>query len=112
MHLARQLAKRRQIVAEDLDRDVRTCAGEHVVDAVRDRLADCDVCAREQRDLLPHLLEQRFARPVLHLETNVDLRRFHTLHVLVQFGPAGSPRRGRDFRHAEQQPLEGIAERV
>jgi len=33
-------AQRIQVFAEDLDRDLRTHAREHVVDAVRDRLAD------------------------------------------------------------------------
>ena len=48
LHLAGQLAEGRKIVAEDLDGDVRAGAGEHVVDAMRDGLADRDVGAREQ----------------------------------------------------------------
>ena len=54
----------RQIVTEDLDRDVRASAGEHVIDAVRNRLANRDVRAGQQRDLLSQLLEHRLARPI------------------------------------------------
>ena len=112
LHLAGQLPKRRQIVAEDLHGDVGARAGQHVVDAVRDRLADRDVGARQQRHLLPQLLEHRLARPVLHLQADVDLRRFDALHVLVELRAAGSPRRRRHLRHAEHQPLQRVAQRV
>ena len=112
MNLARQLAECREIVAEDLDGDVRARAGEHVVDAMRDWLADGDVGPREQRDFLSQFLEHGFARPILHLEANIDLGGFDSLHVLIELGSARATRGGGHFRHAEHQPLESIAERV
>ena len=45
-HALAEPAQRREIVAEDLDGDVRARARQHVVDAVRDRLADRHVRAR------------------------------------------------------------------
>ena len=84
-----------------------------MVDAVRDRLADGDVRAREQRDLLSQFLEHRFACGRSFISrSHVDLGGLDSLNVLVQFRAPGSPCRGRHFRHAEHQPLERIAERV
>ena len=39
-------------------------------------------------------------------EPHVDLGRLDALHVLVELGAAGAPRRRRHLGHAEQQPLE------
>jgi hypothetical protein len=44
-------AQRVQVLAEDLDRDLRAHAREHVVDAVRDRLADLEAAGRLTRRL-------------------------------------------------------------
>ena len=46
------------------------------------------------------------------VEPHVDLRGLDALHVLVQLGPAGPPGRRRHLRHAQQHPLQRIAERV
>ena len=85
---------------------------EHVIDAMRDRLADRDVRSWEQRRFLPQLLEHLFARPILHLEANIDLGRLDALHVLIELGSASATRRGRDFGDAEHQSFERIAQRV
>ena len=66
-----------------------------MIDAVRDRLPDRDIRAGKQRHLLPQLLEDGFPRPLLHLQADVDLGRFDTLHVLVELGSPGAARRGR-----------------
>ena len=66
----------------------------------------------QQRHLLPQLLEHGLARPVLHREPHVDLGRLDALHVLVELGAAGPARRRRHLGHAEQQPLERIAQRI
>ena len=81
-----------EIVAEDLHGDVRARARQHVVDAVGDRLADRDVRAGQQRDLLTKLLEHGLRGRVLHRQAHVDLGRLDALDVLVELGAAGAPR--------------------
>ena len=112
LNLSRESVERGEIVAEDLDGDVGARPGEHVVDAVGNGLANRDVGSRQQRGLLSQLLEHCFARPVLHRQAHVDLRRFHALHVLVELGATSPPSGRGDLRHAQHQPLEGIAQRV
>ena len=48
---AAELPEHLKVVAEDLDRDARARAGEHMIDPMRDRLADRNVHARDQREL-------------------------------------------------------------
>ena len=49
-HALAEPPQRAEVVAEHLDGDVRARAGQHVVDAVRDRLADRDVRAGQRRE--------------------------------------------------------------
>ena len=112
LDLARELTQDLQVVAEDLHGDVGARARQHVIDAMRDGLADRDVRARQQRHLLAQLLQHRLARAVLHREPHVDLRGFDALDVLVQLRSARSPGRRRHLRHAEQQPFERVAQRI
>ena len=79
---------------------------------MRDRLADRDVRARQQRHFLAELLEDDLARPILHGQADVNLRRFDTLHMFVELRAAGSPGRRRHLGHAQQQPFQAIAKRV
>ena len=82
LHLTGELSQD-SIVAKDLDRDVRTGAREHVIDAMRDRLSDRDVRSWEQRRFLPQLLDHLFTRPILHFEANIDFCRLDALCVLI-----------------------------
>ena len=106
-HRSPPAAQLLQIVAEDLDGDVGARARQHVVDAVRDRLADRDVRAREQRHLLPQLLEEGLLRTDRSsVRPHVDLGRLHALHVLVEFRSSRAPGRRRHLRVREHQPLD------
>ena len=60
-------------------------------------------------DLLEHHLPGRASDGV---EPHVDLGGLDALHVLVQLGPSRPAGGGRHFGHAQQQPLERVAQRV
>jgi len=63
-----------------------------VIDAVRNRLTDRHVRARQCRKVTAESGEQLGARPRGLAQPDVDFRRFHALHVFVQLGatrPAG-----------------------
>ena len=92
-----ETAQRGEIIAEDLHRDVRTRARQHVIDAVRDRLTDRHVGARQRRETTAQIGQQFRARPFRVAQADVDFRGFHALDVLVQLGAAGSSRRGDDL---------------
>ena len=85
---ARQVAEHGEIGTEDLHRDVRPRAREHVVDPVRDRLADGDVHARNEREPLADLLQHLLLRSVLHRQVDVELGGLDALQVLVELGPS------------------------
>ena len=91
--LFRQRAQHRQFVAEDLDRDVRAGTRQHMVDAVRDRLPDGDVHAREECHFLANLLEDCLLGTSRHLEIDIDLGGLHALDMLIQFRTSRSPGR-------------------
>ena len=59
-----------------------------------------------------NLLEHGLSRTLLHRQAHVDLRGLDALHVLVELRAPGAPGRRRHLRHAQQQPLERVAERV
>ena len=90
-------AERPQIVAEDLHGDVRAGAGEHVIDAVRDRLTDRHVGARQCGKVTAERGEQLRTRPGGLAETDVNFCRLHALHMFVQLGASGSARRRDDL---------------
>src|SRR5918992_4789979 len=52
LHLAGQLSQRWQVLAENLDGDTGARAGQHVVDTMRDRLANRHIGAGQKRNLL------------------------------------------------------------
>ena len=97
---AGQQAQLVEVVAEDFHRHVGPCAGEHVVNAVRNRLADDDVHAGNQREIAAQRLEEFLLGPLLHLQGHINLGRLHALGVLVQLGPALAARHAGHFRDA------------
>ena len=111
-HPLAQPPQRRQIVAEDLDGDIRPGPGQHVVDPVRDRLTDGHVGPRQRREAAPQIREQVGARAPRLFQADVDFRRLHALHVLVQLGASGSPRRGDDLGLREEDLLDAAADLV
>ena len=111
-HVLAEAPQRREIVAEDLHGDVRARAREHVIDAVRDRLTDRHVRARQRREAAAQLREQLRARPPGLPQAHVDLRRLDALHVLVVLGAAGAARRGHDLRLRQQDLLDATPDLV
>ena len=109
--LPRERAQRRELGSEDLDRQVRLRARQHVVDAVADRLPERDHDTGNRRDGAPHLGEQlrfRTTRP----QDDLHLRGVGALHVLVTFRPAGAAAGRDDLREVEQGLLDGEPESV
>ena len=111
-HALAEPAQRAQVVAEDLDGDVRARARQHVIDPVRDRLADRHVRAGQRRKPAPQLGEQLVARPLGLAQADVDLGRLDALHVLVELGAAGAARGRDDLRLREQDLLDAPADLV
>ena len=105
--LAQQAGLRTQgieVFAKHLDGDLRPHTGQHVVDAVGDRLADADA-GRQVAQALPDVGIDRFLRPPLRLELDIELGDVDALGMLVQFGPPGAPPHVVDFRQAAQRLL-------
>jgi hypothetical protein len=92
-----------EMFAKDFHGDVRACAGKHVVDAVRDRLADGDVEAGDHREILAQCGKELRFGAVLHGERNFEFRGLHTLGVLIEFGAAGAAAHGGDFGKTEER---------
>ena len=107
-----EAAQHREIVAEYLDGHIGPRARQHVVDAMRDRLADGDVGAGHERQPLSNLVEHDLARPPALAQPHVYLGRLHPLHVLVELGPPRPPAGGRHLGHLQEKPLDGAAERA
>jgi hypothetical protein len=117
-HLAHHVAHPRaepaqlpEIRPEDLDRDVRARPGEHVIDAVADRLADRDVRAGQHGEGLAKSRQQLLLLDV-GAQRHVELGRVHALRVLVELGPSLPAVDVRDRRILEQDLLDAPADRV
>ena len=61
--LRRQTTQHRQVRAEDLDREVRPAARDHVIDPVADRLAEADRNPGDRGDRAPHLGQKLLLLP-------------------------------------------------
>jgi hypothetical protein len=61
--LRRQTTQHRQVRAEDLDREVRPAARDHVIDPVADRLAEADRNPGDRGDRAPHLGQKLLLPP-------------------------------------------------
>ncbi len=92
-HLFRLVAEHRQIVAVELDADLRLHAGEHVTDEMRERLLDGDHHAGHLRKFFAHLFESRFTRlSRLRVEADDDFGNVDPFGVFVEFGaPRAAP---------------------
>jgi hypothetical protein len=103
-------AQRVQVLAEDLDGDLRTHAREHVVDAVRDRLADLQRGRQvdQPRADVGLDLVHRARQLGGGLQADVELADVHAFGVFVQLGPAAAPADVRDLGHLAHQHL-GLA---
>ena len=86
-----QRAQGIEVVAENLHGDVRPGAGEHVVDAVGNRLSDGDVHPGNEREIPPEGLKKGGFPALAHDQGHIELGGFHPLGVLVELGPSGAP---------------------
>ena len=108
--LAQQAGLRPQgieILTDDADGDLRPHAGEHVVDAVGNRLAE----AKAGRQVLQTLADvgiDHLLGAATRFQLDLEFRHMHTLGVLVQLGPAGAPPHVFQFR----QPAQGMFGRL
>src|SRR5690606_37451137 len=75
--------ERVEVLAEDLERDFRPHAGQHVVEAMRDRLADVGR-DRQHRQARTNVVDDLGLRPPGRLQIDFDLRGMDTLGVLVE----------------------------
>jgi hypothetical protein len=97
--------QRVEVLAEDLDRDLRAHARKHVVDAVRDGLADLQGGRQVHQPLADVGLDLVHAARELGggLQAHVEFADVHALGVLVQLGPPTAPSDVRHFGHLLDQ---------
>ena len=82
--LFRDGPQRVEVVAEDLQGDLRAHAGKHVVETMRDRLSDVDVGGQDGK-ARPDVRDDRLAASARAVEIDVDLGGMHTFGMLVEF---------------------------
>ena len=97
-------AQRVEVVAEDLERNLRPHARQHVIEPVGDRLADVGR-QRQHGQALPHVGDDLVLRPAAGLHVDLDIGGVDALGMLVELGPPGAPRHLPHLRHAQQQPF-------
>ena len=107
--LGGQQAQLVEVVAEDLDGDVGAGAGEHVVNAVGDGLADDDVHAGNEGEVAAQRLEQFLFGPLPHLQGHVNFGGLDALGVFVQLGAALAAGDAGDFGMGEEGALDEVA---
>jgi hypothetical protein len=96
--LRRQAAQRVEIVAVDLQRDLGAHAGQQVVEAVRDRLADV-AHRRQHREAAADVGDDLVAAALGGFQVDVHLAVVHALGMFVEFGAAGAAADLRDLGH-------------
>jgi hypothetical protein len=96
-----------QVIAVDLDGDLRAHAGQHVVDAVRDGLADLDGGGQVDQAGADVGLDvvQRSGQQGGGLEAYIQFADVHPFGMLVQFGAAAAPPDMDHLRHLPHQHL-------
>ena len=82
-------AQRVEIVAVDLDHELRAHAREHVVEPMRDGLADGDA-HRQRREARANVGEHLLAAAAGGLQVDVEFADVHAFGMLVELGPAGA----------------------
>ena len=110
-HLLGQRAQRIEVVAEDLERDLRTHARQHMVEPVRDRLAHVDV-GRQDGKPRPDIADDLLAAPLRGFQIDVDLSRVHALGMLVELGAARATAYSLHLGHLQDEPLGDKADLV
>ena len=112
--LAKILADARErveIVAKDFQGDLGADAREHVVEAMRDRLADVDR-HRQNAELFADLGEDHVLASPRRVEIDFDLRGMDALGMFVEFGAAGAASDRFDLGNLQQQLLGDQADAV
>src|SRR5262249_5895073 len=107
----REIAQRVEVVAVDFQRDLGAYAGEHVIEAMGDGLANADrgpQDAEPRTDVGKHLL----TRGGRGLEIDIDLAEMDALSVLVEFGPSGATADRSNLRNIHQKTLGNQAESI
>jgi hypothetical protein len=84
-----QTAQRVEVVAVDLQRDLRAHAGQQVVEAMADRLADAG-SDRQAGQALPDVGNDLLAAAFRRLQVHVHLGVMHALGMFVELGAAGA----------------------
>ncbi len=112
LHAGRQPAQFAEIRAEDFHRDVGTAAGEHVVDAVRDRLADDDLAAGDAGKIGAQRGEEVLLAALAHLQRDFHFRRRYVHRVRITFGAASAARGGDHLGMRQQDVLHHAPETV
>jgi hypothetical protein len=99
-----QRAQGVEILAEDLEGDLRAHAREHVVEAMGDRLADIGR-HRQHGEPGADVGDDRVLGPPAGLERDLDLGGVDTLGMLVELGAAGAAADALHLRHLHDQAL-------
>ncbi len=101
-----------EIWPQNLDRDIGASAGQHVIDAVRDGLADDDAHAGQARELRAQRGQQRLLVAALHVQARLDFGRMDLLRMRIRRRATGAAR-GRDhLGMREQDVLDPLAHAV
>ena len=111
-HLGGKPSQGFQVIAENLDRDLRLHTGKNVVDAVGNRLAHADADAGQGSQLGPDVREYLGLRAVGGVQLEFDLRGVDLHDVLVSLGTAGAPRDGAGFGNLREEFLGHAADAV
>ena len=90
-----------EILAEDADGDLRPHAGQHVVNAVGNRLPEAEA-GRQILQALPDVGINRLLRPATGMERDLELGDMDAFGMLVELGPAGTAAHVGDFGQAAQ----------
>src|SRR6266516_2658234 len=99
-----ETTKRFQVVAENLQDDLRTHPRLQVIQPMADRLADGDRNGQRGKALANIDVDFRF-RTCRAREVHIDLAEMNALGVLIEFGAAGAATDRLDLGHLRDQPL-------
>ena len=91
-------AQRIEILAEEFDDDLRPHAREHVIEPVRDGLADIER-DRQHGKARAHIGDNDILAAAPLLQVDLDLRGVDAFGMLIELGAAGAPANGLDLGH-------------
>ena len=110
LDLLRQPAQLGQIVAEYLDGNIGPATRQHVIDTVRDRLADDDLDAGQLGEILAQGAKELLLAARPHLQTDFEFRLVHIERMRIERRASGTPRRGDHFGMRQQHFLDQLPE--